>query len=72
MVVTAHLPDHSEGSFSWLFTLQVSKVVEERMVLLPHQGLPLHLFKDGVLILFLEEGRQSVLQHDVGLVMGIV
>ena len=70
--VAEYLPDHSKSSLSRLFTLQVCKVVEERLVLLPHEALSLHLFEDSVLVLFLEKGRQSVLQHDVGLVVCVV
>ena len=60
-------PDDTERSLVWFTRLEMNKVVKEGRVLLPDEGRPLVPLQDGVLLRGLEEGHQSVLQHDVGL-----
>ena len=65
-------PDDPEGSLARIFTLPVYEILKQRLILLPHQTLSLHLLQDEVLVFCFEESGQSVLQHDVDLVVSYV
>ena len=65
-------PHDTKRSLVRQLCLHVSKVVEERLILLPHERGSLEALQDGVLLRLLEESLQTLLQHDVHLVGRVV